>query len=258
LIILYILAAIVGVILLAVIFVLFCKISYSIYAAKAGLNEPFEYEMNISILSGIIKQKFGSNSEDTAKVPKLSGKKLSKKKPLKKIKNADALPAEDEVYPAAETKEKDNKDAKSKISSFQNIRKNLKDGEIGKIVKHSLTYIKKVFKVVMPKKFIARGRYGAEEPDRTGLVLAALWSVAGGLGMDIDIEGDFENEALEFEITAAGHLRLWFIALPTLKYITKREIRRILFAKRIKKRADKKKKKAKMKARKDVLNGHRI
>ena len=253
LIILYILAAIAGIILLAVIFVLFCKISYRIYAAKAGLDEPFKYEASVSVLWGIFKYKLGSDDGNDVKVPKF----LDKKNPSEKAERTDVFPEENTKQPAFEEKKTDDERISSKIRGFQNIRNNLKDAEIGKIIRYTLAYIKKLYKVVKPKKFFVKGRYGAEDPDHTGLVLAALWSVAGMTGMNLNVEGDFENEVLEFEIVAAGHLRTWFIVLPTLRYITKREIRRVIFAKRIKKKADKKKKKMKAK-RKDVLNGHRI
>ena len=66
----------------------------------------------------------------------------------------------------------------------------------------------KVIKAILPRKWNIDGNIGFEDPSTTGKLLGALGAMYPILGNHIRMIPDFENEVLEIEGKAKGHIRL--------------------------------------------------
>jgi len=198
--------ALLGLLLLLLALVLFCKFRYKIFVKKDGPKTEMEYNVKFIWLFGILRYKLSDKKEKKERKQKesRSEEKEKEKKPLSRLKGFDVS------------------------SSMQ-------------IVKHSVDLLKKILKVIRPKKVRFYGRYGAESPDKTGMVLAAASMLVPLLTTSARIEGDFEKEDLQLDIYVMGSFRLWAIALSAVKYIFKPEIWGLLFPKKGKKAGKRKK-----------------
>ncbi|MCL2396627.1 MAG: hypothetical protein FWC93_01020 [Defluviitaleaceae bacterium] len=228
--ILCILLGIIGLFLLLLAVVLFCRIKYDIIAKKAHETD-WDYHARIRWLWGGFKKEFTrDNVVSTASEPPANTKPSAG---------------------AASDRPKNPKEQEKNPSDAKGITKGLKQldmGTLGKILGYTVDLLKKILRAMRPKVCRIRGRFGAEEPHATGMVLAAIGAVTLPLGIDTQIEGDFDQPILEIDIKIAGYLRLWAIVLPMARYILKPEIRRLVFSRR---------RKQKVKTqRKDVRNGH--
>ena len=227
----YTIAALLGLLLLLILIALFLKTTYSVDIKKEGLNERLRYNVQFSWLSGIIKR--GMSSEKVGK--KEDAKLTSKRKTVQKKK-------EETQKKKQEVKKKEKPKKKSKFS------KGLGDlglNSIINIVGYSIELLKKVFAIFVPKKAYVYGRYGAKEPDTTGMVLAVSYALAALLPLPMHIEPEFEKEELQFDVQLIGYFRLWAVFMPAVKYILKPEIWGLIFPRRTKKKRRKKAKKVK-------------
>ena len=66
----------------------------------------------------------------------------------------------------------------------------------------------KVIKAILPRKWNINGNIGFADPSTTGKLLGVLGAMYPILGNHIQIIPDFENEVLEIEGKAKGHIRL--------------------------------------------------
>ena len=223
LVLLFVLLGIFALALLLLAIVLFCKIKYRAEIKKQATDAPWEYSASVSLFWGILRKGFAHDDQEPEPeqkqdvvIGKLSG-----------LFSKDDKGDGDENEAEAEVKKGGRGIAKSvkglKNHDFANIRA---------IVAHSLELAKKVFKICRPKVFVVRGRYGAEEPHTTGLVIAAAGVVATMLDIDAGIEGDFEKQTLEIDAVISGYLRPWALVLPAVKYIFKPEIKKLIFGRK--------------------------
>jgi len=238
LVILYIILGIIALILLLLLIVLFCRIDYHIDFKKTGKDASFEYSAAIIWLWGGFNKKF---------TPKPKNKKSVKK-------SSTATKEDGDGNEDGEKKKKENREKKG----FGQTLKEMDFDKLKVILGYTLVLIKEIFAVVRPKFCRIRGRFGAQEPDITGMAIAFIGVVATQLNIDAHVEGDFEESVLIFDIKIAGCMRLWSILLPAMRYILKPEIRRPLF-KMIFRRKGKKSGHIKNKnKRKDEQNGNRV
>lgn len=97
-----------------------------------------------------------------------------------------------------------------KIQKFSDI---VNDEENKELVRFLWEKIKKLFKIIKPKKYRIKIRYGFEEPETTGWLAVRLAVIYGLLGMDIELIPDFEQQILEGEVYLKGRMRLFGILL---------------------------------------------
>ena len=91
---------------------------------------------------------------------------------------------------------------------------------------------KKVIKVIKPKEFISKGTFGFEDPYVTGIVNLVLIFVAEVMPFaQIDLSPVFEEEVMQVEISTYGSVSLIILICLTVKYVFKKEIRKVLFHK---------------------------
>jgi len=241
----YTIAALLGLLLLLILIALFLKTTYRVEVKKEGLEEKLKYNVQFSWLSGIIKRSL--LSEEAVKE--------------EAVKKEDAKPTSDR--PAKSSKSSQRKQKKEKQEGKKEKKKkfSMDLGDLGmngiaNIIGYSITLLKKIFVTFRPKKAAICGRYGAKEPDTTGLVLAASYALAALLPFPMHIEPDFEKEEMQFDIQLIGYFRLWAITVPIVKYILKPEIWGLIFPKKAKRKP-----KTKVKTKNNLEvdeNGNRI
>jgi len=91
---------------------------------------------------------------------------------------------------------------------------------------------KKVFKVIKPKEFIATGTYGFEDPSITGILNLVLIFIAEVMPWaQIDLNPVFEEEVMQVKIRTYGSVSLIILITLMLKYVFKKEVRKVLFHK---------------------------
>ena len=218
-------AALFGLLLLLLAIALLCRLEYKVKITKPGENANWDYDIRIKWLFGLIRRKIKSgeaNQKTENKNESITAAKAATNPPTKRKMSAKKRKAESEK-------------ATTKNKRWQSL-KNL-DIESGiRIAGFTLGLLEKLFAAFRPKRIVIRGRYGAENPATTGKVLAAVYAAATALSIRADVEGDFENEALTLDIRAMGYFRLWVVFIPTVRYIIRPEIWRLIFPKKAKKK----------------------
>lgn len=92
--------------------------------------------------------------------------------------------------------------------------------------------IKEVFKVIKPKEFIAKGTYGFEDPSITGILSFVLIFITEVMPRaQIDLNPVFEEEIMNVEISTYGRVSLITLIFLMIKYVFKKEVRKVLFHK---------------------------
>ena len=239
---LFVLLGILGLILLLLLLALFTKIRYQANAKKAA-DAPLEYNVQVRLLWGLIKKRIENPHPRRGAQRAPAAPTAPPDIPITAPTPNAVIVAEPEIE--LETEPETEPETESETEEKQTIIGTLRElgyDTIKAIVGHTIVLLKRVFRVFYPKKIAIKGRYGAAEPDTTGMVLAAIGMAAGTLGIFADIEGDFENETLEIDAHISGYLRLWALLVPLARYIFKPEIKPIVFGFLFKK-SDKKPKK---------------
>lgn len=87
------------------------------------------------------------------------------------------------------------------------------DEENKELVSFLWKKIKKLFRIIKPKKYRIKVRYGFEEPETTGWLAVRLAVIYGLLGMDIELIPDFEQQIFGGEVYLRGRMMLFGILL---------------------------------------------
>ncbi|WP_160316212.1 hypothetical protein [Acetobacterium bakii] len=100
--------------------------------------------------------------------------------------------------------------------------------------KEILNFAKEVLNVLKPKKISAFGTYGLDDPVNTALVsfLIQLFSELVPHA-HIGLDPVFDSEMTDVEINISGKIRLAVLVYIFIKYLLKREVRQVVFRKRI-------------------------
>lgn len=96
---------------------------------------------------------------------------------------------------------------------LQKFSDTVNDEENRELVHFLWEKIKKLFRIIKPKKYRIKVRYGFEEPETTGWLAVRLAVIYGLLGMDIELIPDFEQQIFEGEVYLKGRMRLFGILL---------------------------------------------
>lgn len=96
---------------------------------------------------------------------------------------------------------------------LQKFSDTVNDEENRELVHFLWEKIKKLFRIIKPKKYRIKVRYGFEEPETTGWLAVRLAVIYGLLGMDIELIPDFEQQIFEGEVYLKGRIRLFGILL---------------------------------------------
>ncbi len=99
-----------------------------------------------------------------------------------------------------------------------------------------LAFINDLFKSIMPRTFKASGIYSLDDPADTAGVSCLIVLLQVLLpGAQIDLQPSFADQATDVEMVTAGRIVLIRLVWLGLKYLLKKEIRRVIFPQRQKK-----------------------
>lgn len=100
--------------------------------------------------------------------------------------------------------------------------------------KEILKFLKEVFNVLKPKRITAFGSYGLNDPVNTALVSFIIQLFSNLVPhAQIGLEPLFDSEMTDVEINISGRIRLIVLVYILIKYIFKKEVRKVVFQKRI-------------------------
>ncbi len=194
---------------------------------------PFEYSTNGKLNDGLdgevkVKWLFGGLSAGLIKKPQDKVKAYLK---LCGIKFNMPLQKTDKVK-KKHKKEHDNK----KKKSLKGITTKLKGVITKKVINIIYNYFKDILHIVAPKVIKINGTYGFSNPAITGC-LCGFISIVNEVvsSSDINLEPDFNEEVLDIEVEIKGTIFMCVIAFKTLVLLLRKEVRKIIFAKRSKK-----------------------
>jgi len=236
----YVLFGIISLLIIIILLAFFAKFRYDIKVDKAGTDEPWKYAARASWYLGMVKATIESGKEPEIK---LFGVKLNVGKDKEpEPDEPDETPEKPAPPPHDDESAKKFEKARATTATKRKRRETKVKAEKGKSIKALLDEIgkenlKAVFKLALgllkdilltlkPKHLRIRGKIGLEEPDQTGMAMAGA-SVIQAVGIDIYLQGDFEEKALELDITAHGNFRLWRFIRLGLKFWLQAEVQRI-------------------------------
>jgi len=97
-----------------------------------------------------------------------------------------------------------------------------------------LKFVKEFFNILKPKEITAFGYYGFNDPAHTALVSFLINLLCDLVPLaQIALEPIFESEMTDVEINISGRIRLVVVVYILIKYLFKREVRKVVFQKRI-------------------------
>lgn len=97
-----------------------------------------------------------------------------------------------------------------------------------------LKFLKELFNIFKPKEIMAFGYYGLNDPAHTAVVSFVINLLSDLVPLaQIRLEPIFESEMIDVEINISGRIRLMVLVYILIKYLFKREVRKVVFQKRI-------------------------
>jgi len=93
----------------------------------------------------------------------------------------------------------------------------------------TIALLKKMLRVLKPKKFSISGKFGLDSPDKTGMLLGGLYALRGMTHFNINVNGDLDNETIDITAFAADTLNLFQIGYPLLRFCLRKKVRPIVF-----------------------------
>ncbi len=119
-------------------------------------------------------------------------------------------------------------DLSEKIDSFYEI---VNDEDNRELVRFLWEQLKKLLRIIKPKKGKLYVHYGMDNPETTGKIAMYLAVLYGWLGIDINILPDFEQKIMEGELNLKGSIRLFGIVVIGLKVYTNKQFKKVVLKK---------------------------
>lgn len=119
-------------------------------------------------------------------------------------------------------------DLSEKIDSFYEVINNEENREF---VGFLWEQLKKLFRMIKPKKGKLYVHYGMDDPETTGKIAMYLAVLYGWLGIDINILPDFEQKIMEGEVQLKGSIRLFGIMVIALRVYRNKQFKKVVLKK---------------------------
>lgn len=119
-------------------------------------------------------------------------------------------------------------DLSEKIDSFYEVINNEDNREL---VRFLWEQLKKLLKIIKPKKGKLYVHYGMDDPETTGKIAMYLAVLYGLLGTDINILPDFEQKIMEGEMQLKGSIRLFGIIIIALRVYMNKQFKKVVLKK---------------------------
>ena len=130
-----------------------------------------------------------------------------------------------------EEKEKDTK--KPKKEKKVRPKPDIKEFIDKKFISIALNYIKRVVRIVKPKRTKIYGSFGFDDPSYTGMTFGFISALKGIFPKaNINLKPLYNEEVLDITIQAIGKVQIARILILTLATMLKKPIRTIIFRKR--------------------------
>lgn len=125
--------------------------------------------------------------------------------------------------------------AEKKIKEKTEKRK--RKGRFGKpgiaFLREAVSFVKEVFDILKPKEMWARGAYGLDDPADTAALHSVVLMVSSCLPRaNVAVYPVFESEMRDVEIRIAGRAMPILLVSIMIKYLFRKEVRRVIFKKR--------------------------
>lgn len=158
----------------------------------------------------------------------------------KKQAQPDAKPQTPQTEPNEDKKGKKNKKSifkrlkdiynglKAKIAAFRRnaekliekrdrLWEEIENTDNREAVSFILVLLKKFLKHILPRKHKIYIRFGAGDPAKTGEFLGLMYAFAALMGLNLEVEPDFENKVIECDVPFKGHISIVVVAIWVLK-----------------------------------------
>lgn len=119
-------------------------------------------------------------------------------------------------------------DLSENIDSFYEV---INDEDNRELVRFLWEQLKKLFKIIKPKKGKLYVHYGMDDPETTGKIAMYLALLYGWLGLDINILPDFGQKIIEGEVQMKGSIRLYGIIVIAFKVYTNKQFKKVVLKK---------------------------
>ena len=129
------------------------------------------------------------------------------------------------------------KDKPHQPFKFSNLRGVLTNIDIKPIIKSGILLVKRLYKNIAPSHLKLHGTIGFNDPCTTGRFMGLYEAVAGVAGQhcDIVLKGDFSQKIFKFDLKAVGYFSVASLALPCIRFVIQKPVRKVIFnTKRIK------------------------
>jgi len=166
------------------------------------------------------------------KINKNDNKELIKNVDVNKIEKERNNVKSDDTYIKSNMKSKNVFEKKESI--IENLKAIISYKNKSELIKPTIKLLKRLLKVINPKKFNFICTFGFDDPCITGYILGIIYIIKSFLNLDIKVNGDFEKKGLEFDIYASGTANIFKIGLPIIIYISRKPIWNIIKNKSVK------------------------
>ena len=198
------------------------------------------YILGIPLLSILKRRKAKKQGEEKAPKEKRKKKKRKKKKDKKALKAKQEERPEQEALRAEETADGPDPEETDTGGHPEEGSSRKKHGKAGAVLellrsetfKNALHVIlnegKKLLDHILPRKIRGYVEFGMEDPASTGKILAALAVVYPILPQQLEIRPDFEEQGLEADIQAKGHIFLIVVVIRAIRIIKEKCVRDLI------------------------------
>lgn len=134
---------------------------------------------------------------------------------------------------SAEARKPEEKEKKSPVSrkdKLQHYLSVVRDQDNQDLVKHALSRLGKMIKSIRPRVLRAEAVVGLGEPDSTGYLYGAYWTIKPFLGKKcrVTITPDFEQRILEGKVSLRGHIIAAVLLYQAVRVLLDQRLRRLL------------------------------
>ena len=106
--------------------------------------------------------------------------------------------------------------------------KNMPSEERKKLFSAVVRLLKSLFRGVKPRDFYLKGKIGLSDPAYTGVLVGSLWSIGGLINKRIEVQTSFDEEVIEGEFSAKGHIVPAFMMFYIIRFIAVKPVRKII------------------------------
>lgn len=114
---------------------------------------------------------------------------------------------------------------KSKIEAVKDTYQNPANKELVKLI---ISQLKKLLRIICPKKYKISARLGFEDPAKLGNVLMYISVFYGLTGMNLELEPVFGEDVKEGRIFMRGRIRLISILIIAIKVYSNKQFRKLI------------------------------